>query len=192
MTQNNLMVFIPPAEARKNFFFRGGDKAHTFEFGGKLVEDWQGRSEFDVLLERVKALKKPVASFVVQKETAADIELMKEACFRSGVTVSDFVNEWGVRVLLLTAAPEVTMLDLLHGRGRAGRPLSLSANDGAKKVKDFMGGFDLSSRENSVTVLECALLYGYPLHEAKRETRALVDAHCGKAAKRTRLGTRVA
>lgn len=49
-----------------NMFFRGGDPEHLFDVGGqRAIPEWRGRTEVDVLLERVSRGVKPVASIVL-------------------------------------------------------------------------------------------------------------------------------
>ena len=53
-------------EANLNFYFRDGDYEHSFENGQREHPVWRGRSEVDVLCERVAKGFKPVASIVMQ------------------------------------------------------------------------------------------------------------------------------
>ena len=67
----------------------------------------------------------------------------------------------------MTAMPFATLADLLYARGDDGKTLSLP--NSKRTVGTFMnpGGFDIASRNNPVTLIESALLYGYPLDAAK-------------------------
>ena len=153
-------------EAERNFFFRQGDEEHLFETGQRSVKAWQGRHEEDVLLERVQARLKPVASIV---NNGLNLNVLED----EGLSFTIGLNEWHVPILTLTAEPDVTLLTLLKRRDAEERRLVASWVDdevsmrelSQRRVRRYIvpGGFDISSQLAPVNVLESALLYGYPL-----------------------------
>ena len=161
------------AEAGRNYFFRGGDSEHTFEAGGLCIKPWRSRSEEDVLVDRVARGQKPVASIVVQRARGQDRILQRVREGLRGLSYVYGANEWGMRVLAVTAVPRATLSMLLAVRSARERRLvaHLTARHAGAlrrlRVSDYMvaGGFDMSATHahSTVNVLESALLYGYPL-----------------------------
>jgi hypothetical protein len=161
-------------EANMNFYFRDGDYEHSFENGQREHPGWRGRSEVDVLCERVAKGFKPVASIVMQpawsKATCKQVIAKVEA---HDLTFTEQRNEWGVSVLYTAAAPEKTLAELLVERGDDGVGLVLGAGVGERKVGWYVHrGFDMSSAINPVSALESALLLGYPLDLARSQQLA--------------------
>ena len=83
-------------EANLNFYFRDGDYEHSFENGHREHPWLRGRSEVDVLCERVAKGFKPVASIVMQpawsKARCAQVIAKVRA---HDLTFSVQRNEWG-------------------------------------------------------------------------------------------------
>ena len=156
-------------EAKHNFYFRCGDEEHTFEAGQRQVRAWHGQYEYDVLVDRVANKCKPVATLV-------NASAWEDDCAQRGLATVSGVNEWGVPLLVLTAQPDATLMELLLQREPGEQQLV------AHHVKEFSQlltdrrvsryvsaggfGFDISSSLSPVNVLESALLLGYPLEVA--------------------------
>ena len=122
-------------EANLNFYFRDGDYEHSFENGQREHPVWRGRSEVDVLCERVAKGFKPVATIVIQpawsKARCAQVIAKVEA---HDLAFSVQRNEWGVSELYMAAAPEKTLAELLVERGDDGVGLVLGTSTGRRSV----------------------------------------------------------
>ena len=155
------------AEAQLNFYFRGGDEEHTFEAGQPKVCAWRGQYEYDVLVDRVASKRKPVATLV-------NASAWEDDCAQRGLTIVCGVNEWGMPVLVLTAQPEATLMEILLQREPDEQKLVahhvMHAELSDRTVSCYVSaggfGFDISSSSSSVNVFESALLLGYPLELA--------------------------
>ena len=173
------------SEVEKNFFFCGGDYEHTFEYGQQCVPEWKDMSEENVLLERVAAGHKPVASIVVgstndmkqDRHVERKRELLNQVRDR-GLVAEATTNAWGVEVLYVARNGESTLQDLLEQR--RGQPhherVALRRSLKTKRVRDYLSGFDAyltghgkSRPSDKVSVLVSALLLGYPLDLAADE-----------------------
>ena len=141
-----------------NYLFRGGSPHHVFEHGQTLVPEWKDREEYEVLIERVKAQKKPVASVVLHGD---DKEKVWNIISNSVRHANRYTNEWGVDEALFTDMPNRTLGELAGSR-------EWESDWDAKGNKERTvgsyvdSGFDMSSADNPVTRLESALLLGYP------------------------------
>ena len=130
---------------------------------------WRGQHEYDVLVERVAHRLKPVATLV-------NASAWEEDCARRRLATVSGVNEWGVGVLVLTAQPDATLMEILLQREPAEQTLvahhvkdaqpQLSDRTVSRYVSAGGFGFDISSASSPVNVLESALLLGYPLEVA--------------------------
>ena len=162
----NAPAKISPVEATNNYYFRCGDKAHTFEYGGvKNVAEWRSRKEADVLIERVTSGMKPVASFVLANYRLEERLSILRKCRHLHRRIVR--NPWKVYELIITATPDATLFDLLNAR-------ELECDDSLREklapnlidkrtVREYVArSFDLNG-PCPVTPLECGLLYGYPL-----------------------------
>tara|TARA_B100000795_G_scaffold196910_2_gene150932 strand:+ start:1100 stop:1669 length:570 start_codon:yes stop_codon:yes gene_type:complete len=155
------------AEAQLNFYFRAGDEEHTFEAGQPEVRAWRGQYEYDVLVDRVASKRKPVATLV-------NASAWEDDCAQRGLTTVSGVNEWDVPVLVLTAQPDATLMEILLQRepdeqtlvAHHLRHVELSDRTVSRYVSAGGFGFDISSSSSPVNVLESALLLGYPLELA--------------------------
>jgi len=133
------------------------------------VRAWRGQHEYDVLVERVAHRLKPVATLV-------NASAWEDDCARRCLATVSGVNEWGVAVLVLTAQPDATLMEILLQREPAEQTLvahhvkdaqpQLSDRTVSRYVSAGGFGFDISSASSPVNVLESALLLGYPLEVA--------------------------
>ena len=122
-----------------------------------------------MLVERVAHRLKPVATLVNASAWEGD-------CARRGLATVSGVNQWGVAVLVLTAQPDATLMEILLQREPAEQTLvahhvkdaqpQLSDRTVSRYVSAGGFGFDISSASSPVNVLESALLLGYPLEVA--------------------------
>ena len=167
-----------------NFLFRGGDKEHTFEYAKTIVPEWKGKKEIEVLIERVKAQKKPIASIVL--DNYEDKELVwSEILMESELCSVRTTNEWGMDMAYFTAMPNRTLGELARQRMGYFRHQQVKyleryswnsahsttlAPDLLRLVLDerplisFLEGFDMSDKAKvQVNQTESALLLGYPL-----------------------------
>ena len=173
-------------EAERNFYFRLGDREHTFEHGQQLVPEWRGKTEETVLLDRVACGVKPVASFVVgsgaSKDSQQSVEYKNELCSMAeqrGLVVSSVTNDWGMEVMYVCRADRVdsTLAELLEARIQEphAAELTLPAELGSRRVGAYArSSFDcyltspMRHPSAKVSVLESALLFGYPFGLAHR------------------------
>lgn len=162
---------ISPLELKKNYYFCGGSYKHVFEYGRTKVDDWRGRTEEEVLFDRVLNGVKPVASIPVQ--SAEKRQVLCQKAKDQGLNFKCNLNFWGVHVLYITNCPNKTMSDLLKDRCEHVM-MKLSNGLQGKCVRDYMDGFDCffgteynntKSITKKVSVLESALLLGYPLRK---------------------------
>ena len=122
-----------------------------------------------MLVERVAHRLKPVATLV-------NASAWEDDCARRCLATVSGVNEWGVAVLVLTAQPDATLMEILLQREPAEQTLvahhvkvaqpQLSDRTVSRYVSAGGFGFDISSASSPVNVLESALLLGYPLEVA--------------------------
>lgn len=172
-------LLLDSAEANKNFYFRNGDREHTFEAAQSHIQDWVGKSEAQVLLQRVKDEVKPVATIVDPGD-----EIIKTIQNDEALTHAYGKNTRGVQVMVFTATPDLTLMDLLQAREDKGLVEKnwLANDDVVAKLRDrrvryyiVEGGFDMSM-PLFVNVLESALLLGYPLDLAgEMQNPGMVD-----------------
>ena len=154
-------------DARHNFYFRDGDTEHTFETGTHEVRAWRRQREYDVLVERVASKRKPVAELV-------NGSAWEDDCEHLGLKTASGVNECGVHILVLTAQPDATLMEILLQREPDEQKLVAHHTKHVelfdRKVSRYVSargfGFDMSSKTSEVNVLESALLLGYPLKAA--------------------------
>ena len=160
-----------------NFYFRDGSPMHLFTAGQDAIEAWRGRTEEDVLIERVLRREKPVASIVVQDQwmkRGIFIEQLINRVSMLGLSYIYGKNSYGMYILDITATPNASLWDLLQARDTHERATVYHHVRHFKRqlqtlrVQDYMvhGGFDaspLTPVQGKVNFLECALLYGYPL-----------------------------
>ena len=160
---------ITVKDAHDNLYFCGGNNERLFEKGQERITGWKGHSELDVLCERVASGLKPVGSMVMQPRwSEAERQRVISKAKKHNLVVSLIKNEWLVDQLFMTASPKTTIEELLVGRGKQGRGLVLQKKLKKKTIGSYISsGFDCSATHNKVSVLECALLYGYPLDLAK-------------------------
>jgi hypothetical protein len=173
-----------------NLLFRGGDEEHTFEYAKTIVPEWKDKEEIEVLIERVKAQKKPIASIVL--DNYEDRELVwSEILSESELCSVRTTNEWGMDMAHFTAMPNWTLGELatqrirhhsfyenrahqIAGFGMApsrfellSPPQWMSLNElvtDERPLISFLEGFDMSDEAKAqVTQMESALLLGYPL-----------------------------
>lgn len=160
---------ITVQDSHDNLYFCGGNDEQTFETGREHIPRWKGRSEVDVLCERVASGLKPVGEIVMQPlwSGKARQSIIHHAKKRK-LVVSLIRNEWHIHVLYITASPKTTIEQLLLDRGKEGRGLVLKESIKKKVIGSYVSrGFDCSATHNKVSVLESALLLGYPLDLAK-------------------------
>lgn len=166
-----------------NFLFRGGDEEHTFEYAKTIVPEWKGKKEIEVLIERVKAQKKPIASIVLDNYEDRDL-IWSEILLESELCSVRTTNEWGMDMAYFTAMPNWTLGQL--ARHRMARIVTRNCLTWehppwcrcVRQVRDdlsqlttderplisFLEGFDMSDEAKAqVTQTESALLLGYPL-----------------------------
>ena len=173
-------------EAERNFYFRNGDEEHTFEHGQQQVPEWRGKTEQTVLLDRVASGVKPIASFVVgsgdRKTSHRSMRFKNEFCNMTkqrGLAVHSVTNDWGMEVMYVCRADRVnsTLAELLEARIQEphAAELSLAAELRSRCVGEYArSGFDcyfydtIPDPSAKVSVLESALLLGYPFGLAHR------------------------
>ena len=145
-----------------NYYFRGGDPEHTFEYGQTQIPEWRDKEEYEVLIERVKSQKKPIASLVLDNYT--DKERVWDIVSKSVRHARRFTNEWGVDEVMFTDMPDKTLGELAESRQWGGDWDEHAHKE--RTVGSYVeSGFDMSSQTNPVTLSESALLYGYPVLE---------------------------
>ena len=164
-------------EFRLNLYFRDGDYEHSFQNGRLHVPSWAGRCEEDVILDRCRDRLKAVASIVLQPAwSEIQKRLIIGAAQLRGLTYRRFINAFGAEVMCATAVPWMSMRELLDERYDA-HAVVLPSAIAAKTVHEYIWeryGFDASAppivsqgeRSGQVSLLETALLYGYPLARA--------------------------
>ena len=114
--------------------------------------------------------EKPVASIVLDRNR--DQKFIRKAD-ELDLSYAYGKNEWGAKILTITAVPNASLWMLLEVRNCHEKRLVSHLIEQYKRelqslcVLDYMvpGGFDLSSSHmySNVNMLESALLYGYPL-----------------------------
>jgi uncharacterized protein (DUF2164 family) len=175
VTLHEKSVQVTQFDALKNYYFCGGlGNPFFYDQGQKDFPEWASCSMEEVLIQRVKSGVKPVASIVLDDKLGSEHELLVEAAPLFSCVIK---NEWRVRELLITATPNATLFDLLRMRGSDGVDLEfkggLLEKVKGKTVRDYMHtGFDYSAKgEAYASLLECALLFGYPLDQARADGR---------------------
>ncbi len=161
-------MVISENDLRLNYFFRGGNPKLTFEYGQTQVPEWEGKTEAEVLIERVMSRKKPVASIA----HGPGEDLWEKISNISGCRCERSTNEWGMHMIYLTAYPaHTTLLDLARERAVAdlgtipvGQRIPWLGKGTKRTVWSYLKGFDMSSEipEYRVSMEESALLLGYP------------------------------
>ena len=163
-------ILLTQEDLTRNYYFRGGDKEHTFEYGQLHIPEWQGREEEDVLIDRCFNELKPVVSLCFS--TRADAMKQFKRIISKGLTGYLFKNEWGMYVIQMTKNSNKTLQQLLDERIR----LDERINRNIPEVINIHVPEELRTRTiasylvNSIdllgtsqlSMLECALLYGYP------------------------------
>ena len=152
-----------------NLLFRGGDKEHTFEYAKTIVPEWKGKKEIEVLIERVKAQKKPIASIVL--DNYEDKELVwSEILMENELCSVRTTNEWGMDMAYFTAMPNWTLGELARAAQATTMPVIhdlapiLELVNDERPLISFLEGFDMSDEAKvQVNQTESALLLGYPL-----------------------------
>ena len=153
---------VSDEDLEMNYYFREGDYEHTFEYGQTQVPEWREKEEYEVLIERVKSHKKPVASLVLDNYT--DKEQVWDIISSSVRHAKRHTNEWGVDVVTFTDMPDKSLGDVAAARQWEDDWDEFSNKH--KTVGSYVdSGFDISSKTNPVTFSESALLYGYPTME---------------------------
>ena len=161
-------------QCRRNLYFRGGDPQNAFKAGQRAIAPWRGRSESEVLVDRVRCGLKPVGTLAFTDPDEAGA--LQRIIRRDGLASSCGWNEWGMWIVAFSAAPNATLCDLLQQRSgfEQRRVAHWTARFQpalqARRVRTYLvpGAFDMAARcaEARVNVLESALLYGYPLELA--------------------------
>lgn len=149
-------ALVTRKDALLNYYFRYGDMAYMSD-----------KDEYDILAEHVASKRKPVASMVVEWP-------LEDDCEQLGLKTVSGVNDRGVHILVLTAQPGATLMELLLQRERIEQKLvahhmrydELLDRKVSRYVSDRGVGFDISNKTTEVNVLEFALLLGYPLEGA--------------------------
>ena len=126
---------------------------------------WRGQYEYDV-----ESAGGPRALGA----TLVNASAWRDDCAQRGLTIVCGVNEWGMPVLVLTAQPDATLMEILLQREPDEQKLvahhvmdaELSDRTVSRYVSAGGFGFDISSSSSSVNVFESALLLGYPLELA--------------------------
>ena len=78
-TTLGIKMLISPQEKNNNYYFRGGDFEHVFEWGQNFNDNWKNRTENEVLIDRVYKEQKPLASIVcINGEYQQDVEKARE------------------------------------------------------------------------------------------------------------------
>ena len=169
--------FISENELLNNFYFRGGDDSHVFEYGQTQIPEWRGRFEYEVLLDRVSKGLKPVASIVIR--SGKKKEIIGKIAEKLKLKTNFVCNDWGVNVCYITKDPDLTLQELLRRRDCSTNFLRGEYEDcspaekitelgiGDRKIDYYLRGFDCffnqkPKKDLKVSIVESALLLGYP------------------------------
>lgn len=172
------MVVIDSKDAKTNYCFCGG-RYHTYKKEQALHESWQDKLEWEALLDLVVECKKPVATYEVHEANAEEGDSIEKKCKDEKVTVTRVKMCGGGHTLIMTAIPNHSLDNLLCCRKDNVKELSLPSSIGAKTVAEYtLKGFDMmiDALGDRVSVLECALLYGYPLDLAEWQAKCRATA----------------
>jgi len=157
-------ILLTEEELKRNYYFRGGDKEHTFEYGQLHIPEWQGRKEEDVLIDRCFNELKPVVSLCFS--TRADAMKQFKRIISKGLTGYVFKNEWGMYVIQMTKNSNKTLQQLLDERIRLDERIDINIHIPeelrTRTIASYLvNSIDLRGK-SQLSMLECALLYGYP------------------------------
>ena len=162
-------ILLTQEDLTRNYYFRGGDKEHTFEYGQLHIPEWQGREEEDVLIDRCFNELKPVVSLCFS--TRADAMKQFKRIISKGLTGYVFKNEWGMYVIQMTKNSNKTIQQLLDERiNRNIIPEVINIPEviyiqdelRTRTIASYLvNSIDLLGT-SQLSMIECALLYGYP------------------------------
>ena len=149
-----------------NLYFRGGSPQHTFEYGQRVVREWQGLTEEEVLCCRVRDEKKPLATIVLQDEYHKQYV---EALIQKNRLLSRiYTNAWGVVVAAIVKIRQTPLGSLLSTEER--RVFATVEPDVDCICSTTLGTYLTNSHgapdiAKGDSPLECGLVYGYDLKE---------------------------
>ena len=149
-----------------NSYFRGGSPQHTFEYGQRVVREWQGLTEEEVLCCRVRDEKKPLALIVLQDE---DQKQYVETLVQKYRLLSRiYTNAWGMVVAAIVKDRQTPLGSLLSTEER--RAFATVEPDVDRICSTTLGTFLTNSHgapdiAKGDSPLECGLVYGYDLKE---------------------------
>jgi len=139
------------SETDKNLFFRGGDYEHTFEYGCTIIKDWMGKTEFEVLLQRVGDGLKPFAVYVVRSSEDWKA-IFNTSKYKDKITLVSDASKWSVPVL------RFCLTENLHVKLDEYRP-DIDFTSPPHEFRYYLNnGCDMSKED---TYEECGVLYGY-------------------------------
>ena len=148
-------------------------KAGGKTFEGKPIPDecftWEGKTYYEVLLERVVNLKKPLATVRVKRESVLK-KIQKAASFVGCKIIGPYKDKLSgmnsvslVHQNLFEANPNLCQLLSTEQRGLFPYHYDVYFN---QKLSEYYESADIRSKH---TFLECALVYGYPLDRALQQ-----------------------
>mgnify|MGYP003327420837 CR=1 FL=1 len=142
-----------------NMYFRNGSPETVFEYGQTQVPAWQGKTEEQVLCERVRDGHKPLASIVNPVEARG---LAKEY----GLAYHEYQNEWDVRIGVLVKDPDRTLGSFLKKEeATMFRHVEPLIEELSKIPLGYYIEYGAPDMSRGDTPLECGLAYGYDLEQ---------------------------
>lgn len=157
-------ILLTQEDLTRNYYFRGGDKEHTFEYGQLHIPEWQGREEEDVLIDRCFNELKPVGEICFSRR--ADAMKQFKRIIIKGLTGYVFKNEWGMYVIQMTKNSNKTLQQLLDERINRNihlpEVIHIPDELRTRTIASYLvNQIDLRGT-SQLSMIECALLYGYP------------------------------
>jgi hypothetical protein len=149
------------SEFELNFYFCGGPQNPEFKTDGRrLVKGWANKEEYEVLIERVRDQKKPIASIVLKDKSEDEIKRILNLISEKNLASNRFENEWGVDIIYITGRELTTLNNLAIERNL---DAFVSSRESFTCQNFIETGFDESEKARCcVSRIESALLLGYP------------------------------